>query len=264
MTRTQRRRAIHWSLYALFILLVIAAIALADWPAIADNFFLLDGIAETWPTMLLIGAKNTILYTIISFTGGFVLALVLVLMKLAPVAPFRWLATAYIELFRGLPALIVILFMAFGVPIAFGWRAPGGPVGAGLLALMMVAAAYLAETLRAGIEAVPPGQIEAARSLGMSPAQTMVQVTLPQALRIVLPPLTNELVILIKDTSLLFVIGIAASEKELTIFARDMMSSGPTAGTATSLTMAAVFYLAITLPLTRIVSRMERKRGGSR
>src|SRR5699024_9934549 len=127
-----------------------------------------------------------------------------------PIAPFRWLATAYIELFRGLPALVVILFMALGVPIAFGWRPPGGTVGAGLVALMMVAGAYMAETIRAGIEAVPKGQSEAARSLGMNARWTMASIVMPQALRIVVPPLTNELVILLKDTSLLFVVGLAA------------------------------------------------------
>ncbi|WP_237768181.1 amino acid ABC transporter permease [Serinicoccus sp. CNJ-927] len=199
-----------------------------------------------------------------SFVGGFMLALVLVLMKLAPIAPFRWVATAYIELFRGLPALVVILFMAFGVPIAFGWRPPGGTIGAGLVALMLVAGAYMAETLRAGIEAVPKGQTEAARSLGMNGPWTMATVVMPQALRIVVPPLTNELVILIKDTSLLFVVGMAVNEKELTTMARDFMTSGPSAGTATSLVFACLLYLAITLPLTQLVAWLERRQKRSR
>jgi polar amino acid transport system permease protein len=214
--------------------------------------------------MILVAAKNTILYTIVAFVGGFVLAMVLVLMKLAPIAPFRWLATAYIELFRGLPAIVVILFMGFGVPIAFGWRPPGGVVGAGLVALMMVAGAYMAETIRAGIEAVPKGQAEAARSLGMNSSWTMASIVMPQALRIVVPPLTNELVILLKDTSLLFVLGMAASQQELTVAARNLMSSGPSAGTATSLVFAALLYLAITLPLTQLVAWMERKQKRSR
>ena len=147
---------------------------------------------------------------------GFALAIVLALMKLSPVAPYRWLATGYIEFFRGLPALIVILVMAFGVPIAFGWSPPGGLIGAGLLALILVAGAYMAETLRAGIQAVPKGQTEAARSLGMSAGRTTVSVVLPQAFRIVIPPLTNEFVLLIKDTALLFVIGVEVGQRELT------------------------------------------------
>ena len=265
MTRRARGRAVRTALYVVFVAIVVAALFLVDWESVRRNFFLTEGFTGTWQSMILVGAKNTILYTIVSFVGGFLLALVLVLMKLAPVAPFRWLATAYIELFRGLPALIVILFMGVGVPIAFGgWRPPGGVVGSGLVALMMVAGAYMAETLRAGIEAVPKGQTEAARSLGMSGAWTMASIVMPQALRIVIPPLTNELVILLKDTSLLFVLGMAASQQELTVAARNFMASGPSAGTATTLTFAALIYLAITLPLTQLVAWMERKQKRSR
>lgn len=264
MTRRQRQRATRGALYVLFLALVVVVFLMVDWPRVKDNFFLTEGFTGTWQDMILVAAKNTILYTIVAFTGGFVLGLILVLMKLAPVAPFRWVSTAYIELFRGLPALVVILFMGLGVPIAIGWRPPGGTVGAGLLALMMVSAAYMAETLRAGIEAVPKGQAEAAASLGMSSGWTMTSIVMPQALRIVIPPLTNELVILIKDTSLLFVIGLAANQKELTTMARDFMASGPSAGTATSLAFAALLYLAITLPLTQLVAWMERKQKRSR
>lgn len=264
MTRRARQRLVTGVLYAVFLAIVATVVVIADWAAIGRNFFLTEGFTGTWRELIFVGAKNTILYTIIAFVGGFVLAVFLVLMKLAPIAPFRWLATGYIELFRGLPALVVILFMGFGVPIAFGWRPPGGTVGSGLVALMMVASAYMAETLRAGIEAVPKGQAEAARSLGMSAPWTMASIVMPQALRIVVPPLTNELVILLKDTSLLFVLGLAASQKELTIAARDLLSSGPSAGTATSLTFAALLYLAITLPLTQLVAWMERRQRRSR
>ncbi len=198
----------------------------------------------------------SVVYTAIAFTGGLVLALVLALMKLSPVGPYRWLATGYIEFFRGLPALIVIIAFGFAVPIAFGWTPPGGSIGAGVLALIVVSAAYMAETIRAGIQAVPKGQAEAARSLGMSGSWTMTSVVLPQAIRIVIPPLTNELVILIKDTSLLFVIGMAAQERELTTFARDGLIES---ADGTPLLAAAAFYLMITLPLTRLVARLERR-----
>lgn len=264
MTRSARTRLVTLALYAIFVVIVVAFVLVADWGVIKSNFFLTEGFTGNWQDMILVGVKNTILYTIVAFVGGFVMAIFLVLMKLAPIAPFRWLATAFIEFFRGLPALVVILFMAFGVPIAFGWRPPGGTVGAGLLALMLVAGAYMAETLRAGIEAVPKGQNEAARSLGMNAPWTMASIVMPQALRIVIPPLTNELVILLKDTSLLFVVGLAANQKELTTLARDFMSSGPSAGTATSLMFAALLYLAITLPLTQLVAWMERKQKRSR
>jgi polar amino acid transport system permease protein len=182
-------------------------------------------------------------------------------MKLSPVAPYRWVATAYIELFRGLPALLVIFGFAFAVPIAFQWRPPGGSTGAGLIGLIVVSAAYIAETLRAGIEAVPAGQREAARSLGMNPSWTMVSVVLPQAVRIVTPPLTNELVILIKDTSLLFIAGMALGNRELTTFARDGVSQF---ANATPLVAAALMYLIITLPLTQLVAWLEKRNNRSR
>ncbi len=256
MKRTTRKKLTQWVLYAIFVAIVGAIVLSADFAAIRDNFLDTEVLADLWPEILTVAAKNTIVYTAIAFTGGLVLALVLALMKLSPVGPYRWLATGYIEFFRGLPALIVIIAFGFAVPIAFGWTPPGGSIGAGVLALIVVSAAYMAETIRAGIQAVPKGQVEAARSLGMSGSWTMTSVVLPQAIRIVIPPLTNELVILIKDTSLLFVIGMAAQERELTTFARDGLIES---ADGTPLLAAAAFYLMITLPLTRLVARLERR-----
>jgi len=255
-----RRRLTRGILYAVFILAVLLVVFLADWSAIRINFLNLDVAKEMFPDILITATKNTIIYTVIAFIGGLILGLILALMKLSPVGPYRWVATAYIELFRGLPALLVIFGFAFAAPIAFNWRPPGGSAGAGLIALIIVSAAYIAETLRAGIQAVPAGQVEAARSLGMGPAWTMVSVVLPQAFRIVTPPLTNELVILIKDTSLLFIAGMTLTDRELTTFARDSVSQQ---ANSTPLVVAALMYLIITLPLTRLVAWLERhnKRG---
>jgi polar amino acid transport system permease protein len=228
---------------------------LADWGKIQSNFFQREIAEDMFPEVLTIGAKNTIIYTLVAFAFGFALALVLALMKLSSIGPYRWFANAYIELFRGLPALVTILLVAFGLPIAFGWRIPFGTAGKAAIGLGLVAAAYMAETLRAGIQAVPAGQMEAARSLGMSRGSAMVNIVLPQAFRIVIPPLTNEVVLLIKDTSLLFVVGTTPASKELTKFGRDFMS---TTANATPLTVIAAVYLVITLPLTYFVRRLER------
>lgn len=228
----------------------------ADWGTLRENFLQTDVARDQLPEMITIAAKNTVLFTVIAFAGGLVLGVLLALMKLSPVPPYRWVATGYIELFRGLPALLTIFAMALVLPIAFGIRVPGGAVGAGLLALIMVAGAYMAEVIRAGIQGVPKGQAEAARSLGMPPGRTMVSIVLPQAFRIVIPPLTNEFVIIIKDTSLLFIAGMAAGERELTTFARDAVSENVN---STPLLAAAVMYLIITLPLTRLVARLERR-----
>lgn len=256
MKPSTRRRLFRGTLYAIFVVAVVLVLLVADWEA-ARNSFLDAGSAQaSWPVIVTTAAKNTVLYTFIAFLGGLALGLVLALMKLSPVAPYRWVSTAYIELFRGLPALLVIFGFAFAVPVAFNWRPPGGSVGAGLLALIIVSAAYIAETIRAGIQAVPKGQVEAAKSLGMSPTWTMISVVLPQAFRIITPPLTNELVIIIKDTSLLFMAGMALGDRELTTFARDMVSQ---TASATPLLMAAAGYLVITLPLTQLVAYMERR-----
>ncbi|MCC3272590.1 amino acid ABC transporter permease [Arthrobacter zhangbolii] len=255
MKPSTRRRLFQGVLYAIFVLALAAVALLADWEAIGENFFDPEVAREAFPTIITVAVKNTIIYTVIAFAGGLLLGLVLALMKLSPVAPYRWAATAYIELFRGLPALLVIFGFAFAVPIAFNWRPPGGSAGAGLLALIIVSGAYIAETIRAGIQAVPAGQAEAARSLGMSPMWTMISVTLPQAFRIITPPLTNELVILIKDTSLLFIAGMALQDRELTTFARDSVSQ---TANATPLVLAALMYLIITLPLTQLVAKLER------
>jgi polar amino acid transport system permease protein len=259
--RSTKRHLTQGALYAVLVAGVVALGFAADWAAIKENYFDTEVLKQLWPEIVTVGVRNVVIFTVIAFVGGLVLALVLALMKLSPVAPYRWMATAYVEFFRGLPALLVILVFGFTIPIAFHWRPPGGTVGAGLFALALVSAAYMAETLRAGIQAVPKGQAEAARSLGMSGPWTTVSVVLPQAFRIVIPPLTNEFVLLIKDTSLLFVIGVAMNQRELTTFTRDAASSY---GNSSSYTAAAVAYLVITLPLTRLVAWLERRQGRER
>jgi polar amino acid transport system permease protein len=261
MRRTTRKKVNLAVLYVVLIGIVVTLALIADWAAIKENFFNKEIAKGLWPEIVTVGAKNTIKYTIISFTGGLLLAVVLALMKLSPVGPYRWLATAYVEFFRGLPALLVIIASGFAIPIAFGWQPPGGLIGAGLAALIAVSAAYMAETLRAGIQAVPKGQTEAARSLGMSGTRTTLSVVLPQAFRIVIPPLTNEFVLLIKDTSLLAIIGVAANQRELTTLARDELSL---TSNSTPLIVAAIMYLIITLPLTQLVAALERRQRRAR
>jgi polar amino acid transport system permease protein len=256
LKRSTRRRLRDGLLYVV-LLAVIAVFALtADWDAIHTNFLDGETLKALWPDIILTGAKNTVKYTVIAFAGGIALALVLALMRLSPLRLYRWLATAYIEFFRGLPALVVIIFMALGVPLAFGWTPPGGTVGAGLIALVLVSGAYMAETLRAGIQAVPKGQHEAARSLGMNGLWTMVTVVLPQAVRIVIPPLTNEFILLVKDTSLLAIVGMQADQVELTSFGQNGLT---TYANATPLLAIAMCYLVISIPASQLVAHLERR-----
>jgi polar amino acid transport system permease protein len=261
MQRSTRRRLTRGALYLVLLVAAVVLLLSIDWTAVRENFLDTEVLGGMWPELLTVAAKNTVIYTVISFAGGLAIALVLALMKLSPIGLYRWIATAYIEFFRGLPALLVIIISGFAIPIAFNWRPPGGLIGAGLAALIVVSSAYMAETLRAGIQAVPKGQTEAARSLGMSSGRTTLSVVLPQALRIVVPPLTNEFVLLIKDTSLLAIIGVAANDRELTTLARDMQSS---TANSTPLIAAAVMYLVITLPLTQLVAALERRQQRAR
>ncbi len=259
MTRRQRQRLLRGALYASAVLVVLALVAVADWELLRRNFLDVDIAAEMFPDVLLVAARNTILYTALAFTFGLALGLVLALMRLSSIAPYRWFATAYIEVFRGLPALLTIFLVGFGIPIAFQTR---WPVLAQItLGLGIVAAAYMAETIRAGIEAVPRGQMEAARSLGMSRGRAMASIVIPQGFRIIVPPLTNELVLLIKDTSLLFVLGTTPATKELTKFGRDVLTSR---ANATPLIVVGAVYLLITIPLTQVVAVLERRNARSR
>ena len=262
MKPRQRQKVVRGVMYAIATGIVAAVVLLADWGRIRFNFLNLDVMRDMFPEVITLAARNTIIYTALSFVFGLVIALTLALMKLSTIKPYRAFAIGYIELFRGLPALITLIFIGFGLPIAFeGFRAPGGRQGAGVIGLSIVAGAYMAETIRAGIEAVPRGQVEAARSLGMSRGRTMFSIVLPQAFRIIIPPLTNEMVLLIKDTSLFFVLGTTPMTKELTKFARDFMID---IRNATPLTVAAIVYLLITLPLTYLVSRLEKRAAQAR
>ncbi|MCL1906482.1 MAG: amino acid ABC transporter permease [Propionibacteriaceae bacterium] len=253
---TVRRRISRMLSYLIFLGLIVALAFTADWALITKVFLNKDIALGMFPGVFR-AALNTILYTLIAFVIGLVLAIVLALMKLSS-GPFKWFAVGFIELFRGLPALLTIFIMAFAVPMAFeslrALRIEG--VYYGLIGLVFVTGAYTAEIIRAGIQAVPRGQHEAARSLGMSQMRTMITVILPQAIRIVIPPLTNELVMLLKDTSLLFIAGATKANKELTQFGRDGMSSH---FNSTPLLVVAVFYLIITIPLTYLVARLEKK-----
>lgn len=114
----------------------------------------------------------------------------------------------------------------------------------------------MAETIRAGIQAVPKGQMEAARSLGFSPARAMISIIIPQAFRIILPPLTNELVLLFKDSSLVLFLGVTLEERELSKFGRDLASQ---TANSTPILVAGLCYLLVTIPLGFVVRRMETK-----
>jgi polar amino acid transport system permease protein len=254
MRPTVRSKVGRASTYVIAIGLIVAAVVSVDWGMLGPKIFNGDVAATMFPRVITVALVNTIYYTLVSFVIGTLLAIVVALMKLAG-GPLGWIATGFIELFRGLPALLTLFSFAFILPLV-GVRLPGGTVGGGLFGLVLVTAAYVAEIVRSGIEAVPSGQREAARSLGMSSLQTMRWVVLPQGLRIVIPPMTNEFVLLLKDSSLLFIVGFQIDQKELTTFGRDALSQH---ANATPLFVVAALYLVVTLPLTWLVGRLEKR-----
>ncbi|MEJ1088152.1 amino acid ABC transporter permease [Microbacterium sp. Mu-80] len=258
LRRTQKQKLYRYIVYAVLIALAVWAVISADWARLGPLFFNPEVALKMLPGIITTALVNTIWFTAVAFFGGLLLGVLLALMKLSVIAPFRWIATVWIELFRGLPALLTIFAVAYILPIALGVRNQdlGGPVVLGLVGLILVASAYMAETIRAGLQAVPKGQTEAARSLGMSPMKTTFWIVIPQGFRIIIPPLTNEFVLLLKDTSLLFIAGSFIWSKELTTFARDATTQN---GNATPLIMAALLYLIVTIPLTRFSAWLERR-----
>ncbi|MEV5172736.1 amino acid ABC transporter permease [Streptomyces flaveolus] len=257
LTRRQKRGLSRGIQYAVFAAAVIAFAVTADWDRLQNQFAQADIAKQMFPDVITLALKNTVLYTLSGFVVGLVLGMVIALMRLSSVGPYRWLAGVYIEIFRGLPALLIFIFVGVAVPLAFpGTEIPGGTYGKVALALGLVSAAYMAETIRAGIQAVPKGQMEAARSLGFSPAKAMVSIIVPQAFRIILPPLTNELVLLFKDSSLVLFLGVTLEERELSKFGRDLAS---TTANSTPILVAGLCYLLVTIPLSFVVRRMESK-----
>jgi ectoine/hydroxyectoine ABC transporter permease protein EhuC len=178
------------------------------WDIITDN---LD--------LFLRGAVLTLEISILGIILGFSLAVPLALGRLSKFLPSKWIATGYVEAIRGTPLLVQIFVIYFGLRASL--LAAGvdfSPFAAGVLAIGLNSAAYQAEIIRGGIESVPKGQMEAARSIGMTRMQAMRYVILPQGFRLMLPSMTNEFIILIKDTSLVSVISVT----ELTYWGRQI------------------------------------------
>ncbi|GAA4087903.1 amino acid ABC transporter permease [Actinomadura miaoliensis] len=258
----QKQRAGRWIQYAIFLLLVVLVAAFADWGKIHEHFLDGDAARETVPDIFR-ALGNTVIYTVLAYALGIVVGLVIALMRLSSVGPYRWFGLVFIEIFRGLPALLILILVAFGLPIAFPTFSdpPGGIYTQIALGLGLVGAAYMAETIRAGIQAVPKGQMEAARSLGMSYGRAMITIVIPQAFRIVIPPLTNELVLLFKDSSLVFVLGVTSTQVELTKFGEQVAVR---LADVTPIMVAGMAYLVITIPLGYLVRRLEARQAKAR
>jgi len=224
-----------------------------DVETFARNFFEFQLVGEYLPRFAR-AALNTLILALSGEALGIALGLVLGVFVLSDRRVVRAPARAYINFFRGTPLLWQLSFFFFG--IALGLRLNLGPFEVAILVLALNAGAYSAEIFRAGIQSIERSQFEAARSLGLSHFRALRLVILPQAIRRVIPPLTNEFVILIKDTSLVAVLGLTLSQQELMATGRDIFSQ---TFNATPFLISAAGYLAVTLPMIRFVTWLERR-----
>ena len=213
---------------------------------------IVETLSYVWVLMpsLLHGLRITITLFAITLVCSVPLGLPVALGSMSKIKPIRWLSRIYVWLFRGTPLILQLYFFYFFIPIATGVKLDSFPTAA--ITFVLNYAAYLSEIYRAGIQSIDRGQYEAAQSLGLSPRRTMFGIIIPQTIKRVLPPVSNEAITLVKDTALVSVIGVA-----------DLMKNSRGAVNrdvdAMAYLIAALIYLAFTFLLTLLVNRLERK-----
>lgn len=213
-----------------------------------ETFLNMDVFLQTYP-MLIDGLFTTIQLGILAIVAGLILGLILALLKLYAHKAVRIIVKAYIDVFRSIPLLVLLIIIFYALPFV---GISLSPFYAAAVALTVVSGAYTAEIFRAGIEAIPKGQFEASEALGLSYKDMMVDVILPQAIKVVIPPLTNNCINVIKDTALASVVAMPDLLKQAT-------QAQAVAANPTPLIATAVIYLAFLLPLVLWVSGLEKK-----
>ncbi|MEK5071348.1 amino acid ABC transporter permease [Sporosarcina sp. FSL K6-1508] len=200
------------------------------------------------------GFKVTLMISFIALIGSFFFGALVAVMRIVPIAPLRWIATAYVEFFRNIPLLVIVFFFYIGTP-SLGLQLSG--FTAGTIGLTIYTSAFIAEAIRSGILSVPDGQMEAARSSGLTYGQTMRMIILPQAIKIVVPPIGNQFINLVKNSSILALI--AGTEL---MYQADLISA-KTYVVFDVYIFVALFYLVITIPLSLGVSYLEKRLASS-
>ncbi|MDR0269083.1 amino acid ABC transporter permease [Paenibacillus sp.] len=196
------------------------------------------------------GFLHTIASSAMALVGSFILGTIIAVMRISPLKLLHWIGTAYVEFIRNIPLLLVVFVFFLGLP-SLGIPLDG--FTSGTLGLMVYTASFIAEAIRAGIQAIPSGQGEAARATGLTYIQTMLHIVLPQAIKIVLPSISNQFINLVKNSSVLALV----SGFDLMFYA-DLINSD-TFLPLTVYTIVAIFYLVLTLPLSMVVHYMERR-----
>ncbi|MCG7406135.1 amino acid ABC transporter permease [Paenibacillus sp. ACRRX] len=199
----------------------------------------------------LIGLGGTVAASVISLLASFVLGAIIAVICITPVKSLQWIGTAYVEFFRNIPLILIAFFVLVGVPLLTG--AILVLFISGLTALTVYTSAFIAEVIRAGIQSVPKGQMEAARSSGLTYLQAMRYVIMPQAIKLVIPPLGNQFLNLVKNSSIFTVL----SASDL-MYQADLINSD-TFDTFSTYIFAALFYLILTIPLSFGIRYLERR-----
>ena len=239
----------------------LAALILTSpgWPDVRDSFFNWDVFRDTFPDVLdafWLDIKMFVVIEIAVLALGLVVALVR-LTGAPALYPLRLLATVYVDVFRGIPTILLVFLVGFGIP---GLRLQGVPtdeIVMGGIALLLSYGAYVAEVYKAGIQSVHSGQRDAALAVGLTERQSLRHVIVPQAVRRVGPPLLNDFIALQKDVALVSIIGVIEAFRVAQIYATSQFNYTP-------LVAAALLYLCITIPLARIVDRIGYGAGGER
>ncbi|WP_439384671.1 amino acid ABC transporter permease [Amycolatopsis lexingtonensis] len=221
-----------------------------------NTFLDWDYISQVLPDLAKTGLLNTLILAVTSALIGTVLGMVLAVMGLSTKWWLRWPARIYTDVFRGLPAILTILLIGQGLGTLARDVVGTNPYPMGILALSLIAAAYIGEIFRSGIQSVDKGQLEASRALGMSYAKSMLLVIIPQGVRRVLPALVNQFIALVKDSSLVYVLGLLSGQRELFRIGQDLAAN---TGNLSPLVAAGVFFLVITVPLTHLVNYIDKK-----
>ncbi|HCV8866541.1 TPA: ABC transporter permease subunit [Staphylococcus aureus] len=214
-----------------------------------------SGFISKYGSFFLKGIKITILISLIGVALGSILGAFVALMKLSKIKIISWIASIYIEILRGTPMLVQVFIVFFGITDALGLDISA--LVCGTIALVINSSAYIAEIIRAGINAVDKGQMEAARSLGLNYRQTMKSVIMPQAIKNILPALGNEFVTLIKESSIVSTIGVGE------IMFNAQVVQGISFDPFTPLLVAAALYFVLTFVLTRIMNMIEGRLNAS-
>lgn len=231
-------------------------LALLAMDAFLHTFFDWEEITAVLPTLLTEGIRNTLIIATLAALIGLVIGLVLAMMLLSRHWLVRLPARIYVDIFRGLPAILTISLIGLGLPAANIRPFGRSPIGYAVLAVAIISGAYCAEVFRSGIQAVPAGQMQAGRSLGMSYLQTMGKVIVPQGIRNVLPALTNRFIIDIKESSLVYLLGLSIGERELYFIAHEQAAN---TYNSSALVAAGCCYLLMTVPLTYFVNWWDRR-----